>query len=196
MKPTMPSTTRSIASAAKRRPSTSVGSPGGGSYGNDTGRLSLKPRPGFRSLGSEVLVVAAGRWPALALVLRSGRAAAVGMLGCRSHLEERDLPDLHLGVDRNREVGHVRQLEREVSVPTCINEAGGVRHEHSSVSREEVLDVPAVRPDFEVVNRFREPGVAHLDDAIPQQVARNQAIEPRVLGAARGRLVRLAETAK
>src|SRR4051794_17580607 len=108
---------RSIANATNRRPSTSVGSRGG-AYGWDMTRLSLKGSGDCllrRTL--EVLVVAARRRTALALVLRSRFAAPVGVFGRRRHLEEGDLPDLHLGVDRDGEVGHVRKLEGEVAVP-------------------------------------------------------------------------------
>src|SRR5690348_15086291 len=114
----------SITSAANRRPSTSVGSRGG-AYGWDISRLSLN-RPGNCSTRCtpEVLVVAARRRPALTLVLRPGRAAPVRVLGGRGHLQERDLADLHLGVDRDRKVRDVRQLEREVAVPSRVDEPG------------------------------------------------------------------------
>ena len=39
--------------------------------------------------------------------------------------EERDLPDLHVRVDRDRQVRDVRQLEREVAVPPGVDVAGG-----------------------------------------------------------------------
>ena len=40
-------------------------------------------------------------------------------------LDERELPDLHPRIDRDREVGDVRQLERDVPVPAGIDEACG-----------------------------------------------------------------------
>ena len=46
------------------------------------------------------------------------------MIGRLGHLDEGQLPDLHLRIDRDRQVGHVRQLERDVPVPTGVDEAG------------------------------------------------------------------------
>ena len=73
----------------------------------------------------EVLPVAAGCRPALPLVLRAERRAAVGPRRRLAELHERDLADLHLVVDRDREVRDVRQLERDMAVPAGIDEAGG-----------------------------------------------------------------------
>src|SRR5690242_867056 len=121
----------SIANATLRRTSTAVGSRGA-SDGRDMARLSLNRSGDCSSPRTlEVLVVAARRRTALALVLRPRRAAAVGVLGRRGHLEEGDLADLHLGVDGDRKVGHIRELEREVTVPTCVDEAGGAVNEQS-----------------------------------------------------------------
>src|SRR3954470_19407175 len=73
----------------------------------------------------EVLVIAARRRALLALVLRADLARAVGRLRRLGHLHERDLPDLHAGVDRYRQVRDVRELERHVAVPAWIDEARG-----------------------------------------------------------------------
>src|SRR5579862_8175129 len=83
----------------------------------------------FRAAGllllREVLPVAAGGRAALALVLGAERRAAVRARRRLTQLHEGDLADLHLVVDRDREVCDVRQLERDVAVPAWIDEAGG-----------------------------------------------------------------------
>src|SRR4051812_48447415 len=73
---------------------------------------------------AEVLEVPAGRRAPLALVLRADRLAAVRAVGRGGHAQEADLADLHAGVERDRQVGDVAQLEREVPVPTRVDEAG------------------------------------------------------------------------
>ena len=55
------------------------------------------------------------RWP---WYFDPSGAGAVGHVGRRGHAQEADLPDLHAGVERDRQVGHVRQLEGDVPVPT------------------------------------------------------------------------------
>src|SRR3954470_7833049 len=73
----------------------------------------------------EVLVVAARRRALLALVLRADLARAVRRLRRLGHLHEGDLPDLHAGIDRDRQVRDVRGLERHVAVPAGVDEACG-----------------------------------------------------------------------
>ena len=65
--------------------------------------------------GFEVEVEAARRGLGLALVLAARLVRAVGPLDRPVHPHERDLPDRHAVVDRDREVGHVRELERQVA---------------------------------------------------------------------------------
>ena len=60
----------------------------------------------------------------LALVLGAEPAGTVRCLGRLGHLDERELPDLHADVDRDRKVRDVRQLERHVAVPARVDEAG------------------------------------------------------------------------
>src|SRR5436190_13031357 len=87
-------------------------------------------RPRTRSGGAgelflKVEVIARGGRAALALVLGAGRFAPVGSLSLGCHLEERDLPDAHPGVDRDRQVGDVGELKGQVAIPAGIDEAGG-----------------------------------------------------------------------
>src|SRR3954451_7607245 len=83
----------------------------------------------------EVQVVARRRRPALALVLGLRRRGAVWLLRGAAHAQERDLTDLHPGIDRDREGGHIRQLERQVAVPSRIDEAGGAVNEQAEPAR-------------------------------------------------------------
>src|SRR5262245_51284039 len=73
----------------------------------------------------EVEVVARRRRAPLTLVLRSRRLTAVRVLGRGRHPQERDLPDLHPRVERDREVRDVRELEGEMAVPAGVDEARG-----------------------------------------------------------------------
>jgi len=47
------------------------------------------------------------------------------VLGGRRHFEERDLPDLHTWVDGDRQIRHIGEFQRQVAIPTCVNEARG-----------------------------------------------------------------------
>src|SRR4051812_30311461 len=60
---------------------------------------------------AEILVVAAWRGSALALVLRSNFGRAVRSVGRGGHAQEADLPDLHARIERDGQVGHIRQLQ-------------------------------------------------------------------------------------
>src|SRR5687768_12486468 len=93
------------------------------------GREILKKSSGdpcsVRLAVAEVLEVAGSRRAPLALVLRADLAAPVGVVGLRGQLEEADLTDLHLGVDRDRKIGDIRELERQVAFEPRIDVAGG-----------------------------------------------------------------------
>src|SRR5205809_1014559 len=79
-----------------------------------------------RSLAlAEVLPVPARGRALLALVLRAELVRAVWPLGRLGQLHERELADLHPVIDRDREVGDVRELERHVPVPARVDEACG-----------------------------------------------------------------------
>src|SRR5579884_2080047 len=82
----------------------------------------------------EVEVVATRRRTALALVLRARLLRPVRTVGGRRHAQERDLPDLHARVDRDREVGDVRQLEGQVPVPACVDESCGAVDEEAETA--------------------------------------------------------------
>src|SRR5439155_3858136 len=73
----------------------------------------------------EFLEEPTGRGAPLPLVLAPPRRGAVRTLCRCGEPEERDLPDLHAGVDGDREVGHVRELEGQISVPAGIDVASG-----------------------------------------------------------------------
>src|SRR5919201_956197 len=85
------------------------------------GRRAASPR----RLALEIPPVAAGCRAPLALVLRAELVRAVRLFGRLRELHERELADLHPVVDRDREVGDVRELQRHVAVPAGIDEAGG-----------------------------------------------------------------------
>src|SRR3954469_5300552 len=59
----------------------------------------------------------------LTLVLRTELRRAVGSFDRTRHLEEADLADPHPEIQRDREVRHVRQLERQVPLPARIDVA-------------------------------------------------------------------------
>src|SRR5215213_9993357 len=72
----------------------------------------------------EVEVEAARSGLRLALVLARLLARAVRVLDRLVHAHERDLTDRHAVVDRDREVRHVRELERDVPAEARVDEAG------------------------------------------------------------------------
>src|SRR5664279_747286 len=67
------------------------------------------------SVLDEVLVRARRRRAALALVLRPGLAAAVGMFGGAGQPQQAQLTDLHARPQGDRQVGDVGQLEGDVT---------------------------------------------------------------------------------
>ena len=83
------------------------------------------PVPPVTRITSGSSPVAARRRALLALVLRAEAVAAVGRGRRLGQLDERELADLHAVVDRDRQVGDVRELERHVAVPARVDEAGG-----------------------------------------------------------------------
>src|SRR5207253_2723198 len=78
----------------------------------------------------EVLVERRRSWLRLALVLRSETLGSVRSLNRARHPEEADLPDPHPVVQGDRQVRHVRQLERQIALPARVDIAGsGVNQE-------------------------------------------------------------------
>ena len=57
------------------------------------------------------------------------------VLGRGGHAQERDLPDLHARVERDRQVRDVRQLEREVPIPTGVDESRGAVDEQTEAAK-------------------------------------------------------------
>ena len=72
----------------------------------------------------EVLEIAARGRPALMLVLGTEACGPIRDGGRSCHLEEADLADLHAGVQGDREVRHVGELEGQVTVPPSVHETG------------------------------------------------------------------------
>jgi NAD+ synthase len=67
------------------------------------------------------------RRPPLALVARRVLGRSVGLLGRRRQPDETELADLHAGPELDRQCRDVRQLERDVSTESRVDEAcGGV----------------------------------------------------------------------
>ena len=61
----------------------------------------------------------------LSLVLRTELRRSEGIVGSSRHLIEADLTDLHLGIDRDREVRHVREFQRHLTLEPGVDEACG-----------------------------------------------------------------------
>jgi hypothetical protein len=77
-------------------------------------------------MAAGIQVVAARGGLGLALVLAAEPPGAVRMIGGRRQREERELGDAHAGVDRDRQIGHVGQLERDVAVEAGVDHARGL----------------------------------------------------------------------
>ena len=86
----------------------------------------------------------------LALVLRAELGRAVRPLDRARHLEEADLADPHPEVERDRQVGDVRQLERQVALPARIDVAGGRVDEQPEPAQRAL----ALEPGDEVVRQL------------------------------------------
>src|ERR671934_1645188 len=98
---------------------------------------------------SEVLPVAARSWAPLPLVLGADAFRSVRSLGGLRQLDERELPDLHAGVDRDREICDIRELERHVPVPARVDETSG-RVDEEAETAERAL---SLEPRDEVVRQ-------------------------------------------
>src|SRR5688572_19215886 len=109
--------------SAARQSTLSVSTPDG----RDGCARSRPPGAAFRGaapLALEVAVVLRGSGAGLALVLRPELARAVRPLDGARHLEEADLADLHASVERDRQIRDVRQLERQIALPSRVDIAG------------------------------------------------------------------------
>jgi len=84
----------------------------------------------------EVLEVPARSRSALTLILRTSRALAVGIVCWRRHRHEAHLTNLHLWIQRDRQIRHVRQLQRDVPIESSIDEPRSrVNQESQSAER-------------------------------------------------------------
>src|SRR5690606_23281676 len=73
----------------------------------------------------EVLVRPGRRGTALALIAGTLRSGPVGPFGRRAETEEAQLPDLHPGIELDRQGGDVGELQGDVSFETGVDESGG-----------------------------------------------------------------------
>src|SRR6202046_5426189 len=92
--------------------------------GTDSSWIFTSSRRCGCSRAEVVRVPARGRAP-LALVLRLQSSGTVRIVRRGGHLEEANLPNLHAGVNGNGQVGHIRELQGQVAVPTGIQQSGG-----------------------------------------------------------------------
>jgi len=115
------------------------------------------------------------------------------MLGRTGQLEETQLPDLHARPERDRQVGDVGQLERDVPLKTRIDEPGGRVSEQpkppkgglpfkpaSQVIRQ--LDGLKGRPEHELPRMQHERRVVNSLDQSGQVILLLPRIDVRVLG--------------
>src|ERR671937_1900775 len=83
----------------------------------------------------EIEVQAAGRGYLLAAVLAAARRA-VRRLSRRRHQRKRDLADPHAGIQRNRQISQIADLQGEMTFETRVDESGGtVDHDAESAQR-------------------------------------------------------------
>ena len=100
------------------------------------------------------------------MVLRTARTGAVGLVGGRRHRHETHLSDLHAGINSDRQVGDVRQLEGDVAVESRVDEPGrGMDQEPEAAERALALDAgDEIVGDCDSLERGAEhelPGVQH-----------------------------------
>ena len=106
------------------------------------------------------------RWP---WYFDPSDGAAVRRRGRFRELHERDLPDLHPVVDRDRQVGDVRQLERHVPVPAGVDEARG-RVDEQAEAAQRALSLEArdeIVGKLHALERRAEHELAGVEDERP-----------------------------
>src|SRR5699024_6124389 len=132
-------------------------------FGGDL-MVAAWPRSVAGVLALEVEVEAA--WSGLDLALVLIPARAVRILHGAVHAHEGDLPDRHAVVDRDREVGHVRELEREVAGEAAVHEAGrGVDQETEASKRALALEAGhEVVRQRDPLERLTEHELAGMED--------------------------------
>src|SRR3954471_1031959 len=82
-------------------------------------------QPLFADPLAKVEVEAAGGRLRLSLILTPRLAGAIGVLDRPIHAHERDLPDRHAVVDRDRQIRQVGELEGQVPLEARVHEARG-----------------------------------------------------------------------
>src|SRR5260221_14045018 len=70
----------------------------------------------------------------LPLIARPGLRRPVGTLRGAGERKERELPDPHPRIERDRDGVHVAELERDRAVPSGIDEAGGAVDEEAKAA--------------------------------------------------------------
>src|SRR6266545_6713296 len=98
----------------------------------------------------EVPMVQAGGRVALPAVLAADPRVAVADLDRRAQPLEADLADLHAVVQGDRQVGDVRQLQRQVALPARVHEPGRRVNEEPQPPQTRL----PVEAGYEVVRQF------------------------------------------
>ena len=129
------------------------------------GRLVGGARRGVLAV-REVAVEGRRRGLGLALVLRTELRAAVRPLDRARHPEEADLPDLHAVVQGDRQVRHVRQLERQVALPAGVDVARGRVDEQAEAAQDSTSFEPAheVVRQLDPLEHLAEDELARVED--------------------------------
>jgi hypothetical protein len=114
----------------------------------------------------EVLVGPRWRWSPLTLILRSGPRSAVRVLGGTGQPQDAQLANLHPRPERDRQIGHVGELQRDVTAKAGVDEAGGRVGQQTKPSERRFPLQPArqvVRQGAQLQRRTQHelPGVQH-----------------------------------
>lgn len=97
----------------------------------------------------EVLVRTRRRGPPLTLVFRPYSGTPVGMLRRTGQFQDAQLADFHAGPQRDREVGDVGQLQRDVPTEAGIDEPGSGMGEQAQPAQRRL----ALQPPGQVTGR-------------------------------------------
>ena len=102
----------------------------------------------------------------LALVLGTELWRTVRALDRARHLEEADLADAHPEIQRDRQVGHVRQLERQVALPARVDIAScGVDQQAEPAERRLAFEASdEIVRQLDPLERLAEDELARVED--------------------------------